>query len=68
MEIIKIKTKTLSLSLSLSFSILYFMMELNQRSIQVVDLKITNENSWDITILKIEFTIKRRRDTNITIS
>ena len=56
MEIIKMKTKTLSLSLS----IMYFMMELNQRSIQAVDLKITNENSWDLTILKIEITIKRR--------
>ena len=62
MEIIKMKTKTLSLSIT------YFMMELNQRSLQVVDLKITNENSWDIKILKIEITIRRRRDTNITIS
>lgn len=59
MEIIKMKTKALSLSLS----IMYFMMELNQRSIQAVDLKITNENSWDLTILKIEITIKRRRDS-----
>ena len=58
------KTKTLSLSLKIT----YFMMELNQRSIQVVDLKITNENSWDIKILKIEITIRRRRDTNITKS
>ena len=43
-------------------------MELNQRSLQVVDLKITNENLCDIKILKIEITIRRRRDTNITIS
>ena len=57
------KTKTLSLSLKIRYS----RMELNQRSIQAVDLKITNEYSWDITILKIEITIKRRRDTNITI-
>ena len=71
MEIIKMKTKALSLSIR------YFMMELNQRSIQAVDLKITNESSWDITILKIEITIKKKkekkkkeeeRDTNITIS
>ena len=62
MEIIKMKTKALSLS------IWYFMMELNQRSIQTGDFKITSESSWDITILKIEITIKRRRDTNITIS
>ena len=56
------KTKALSLSIR------YFMMELNQRSIQAVDFKITSESSLDITILKIEITIKRRRDTNITIS
>ena len=54
------KTKALSLSLS----IIYFMMELNQRSIQAVDLKITNENSWDLTIPKIEITIKRRDSEN----
>ena len=53
MEIIKMKTKALSLS------IWYFMMELNQRSIQTGDFKITSESSWDITILKIEITIKR---------
>ena len=43
-------------------------MELNQRSIQAVNFKITNENSWDKKIMKIEIAIKRRRDTNITIS